>query len=315
MVVRKFNYYRFFIFIVILLSIIIGSIILIKNVKYKKTYDYKLSVVGYNESEIKIIKEKLDNIHIDDILTNKYNENLDDFLIEKYFMYKNLDDYLDYKSSHKNETYSNIVAIINTEANIDWMENEKETDTSKGNLMLVNRLYGLNSEYEVEDIVKVSSKYAYNGVKISSSIMDKITNMIDDAKEAGYTFVLSDGYRSYNEQKNLYDKYKNSHGIREADVSVARPGHSEYETGLSFNIVPYNKVYDNPKDSEEYKWLYNNAYRYGFIFRFTDDKKNLTLFDEFTWRLRYVGEEAASIIKSNNLCFEEYYAYYVMGEN
>ena len=64
MVVRKFNYYRFFIFIVILLSIIIGSIILIKNAKYKKTYDYKLSVVGYNESEIKIIKEKLDNIQI-----------------------------------------------------------------------------------------------------------------------------------------------------------------------------------------------------------------------------------------------------------
>ncbi len=315
MVVRKFNYYRFFVFIVILLAIIIGSIILIKNARYRKTYDYKLTQVGYNESEIKIIKEKLTDIYINDILKRDYDSNIVNFLEERYFMYSNLDDYLDYKKKNKNDTNSHIVAVINTEANVDWMETEKETDTSKGHLMLVNRLYGLSEDYEVEDIVKVSSKYAYNGVKISNSIIDNITNMIDDAKEEGYTFVLSDGYRSYKEQKKLYDNYKNTYGIREADVSVARPGHSEYETGLSFNIVPYNKVYTNPKESDEYKWLYNNAYRYGFIFRFTEDKKDLTLFDEFTWRLRYVGEDAANVIKSNNLCFEEYYAYFVNRES
>ncbi len=315
MVVRKFNYYRFFIFIVVLLAIIIGSIILIKNAKYKKTYDYKLTQVGYNELEIKVIKEKLKDIYINDLLKRKYNENIVGFLEERYFIYSNLDDYLDYKKNNKNDTNSHIVAVINTEANVDWMEAEKETDTSKGHLMLVNRLYGLSEDYEVEDIVKVSSKYAYNGVKISNGIMDNITNMIDDAKEEGYTFVLSDGYRSYKEQKSLYDKYKNTYGIREADVSVARPGHSEYETGLSFNIVPYNKVYTNPKESDEYKWLYNNAYRYGFIFRFTEDKKDLTLFDEFTWRLRYVGVDAANVMKSNDLCFEEYYAYFVSRES
>ena len=52
MVVRKFNYYRFFIFIVILISLIVGSIILINRHNYKKTYDYKLSVIGYSEEEI-----------------------------------------------------------------------------------------------------------------------------------------------------------------------------------------------------------------------------------------------------------------------
>ncbi len=314
-VVRKFNYYRLFVVVFVLVAIVVGTIILVSKAKYKKTYDYKLSVVGYNESEIKTIKDRLNDKTINKLLNSTYNENIVSFIKEKYFIASNLDKYLEYKKEYKYSSYEEIVAVINTEANVDWMEEEKETDTSKGSLMLVNRLYGLNSEYEVEDIVKVPSQYAYNGIKISESIMDNITMMIDEAKEEGYTFVLSDGYRSYKEQKSIYDKYKNSYGIKEADQNVARPGHSEYETGLSFNIVPYNKSYKNPKESEEYKWLSDNAYRYGFIFRFPEDKTKLTGFDAYTWRLRYVGEDAANIIKSEGICFEEYYAYFVSGGN
>ena len=314
MVVRKFNYYRFFVFIVILIAIIVGSIILINKHNYKKTYDYKLSVIGYNKEEINIIKNKLNDKIIDDLLTKKYNLNTVNFIGERYFLYKNLDKYLEYKSVNKSKDNKEIVSIINAEANIDWYDNMKETDVSKGNLMLVNRIYGLPSEYEVNDIVKVPIKYAYNGVKISESILNNIIMLIDSAKEEGYTFVLSDGYRSYKDQEKLYNKYVDSYGIREADKIVARPRHSEYETGISFNIVPYNKVYDNPKESDEYKWLYNNAYKYGFIFRLPDDKVNLTGFEASTWRLRYVGEDVAKIIKNENICFEEYYAYYVNEE-
>lgn len=314
MVVRKFNYFRFFTFIAILITIIILFIFLIKKINYKKTYDYKLSSIGYSKEEISVIKSKLKNDYIDKLLKKKYDENIANLIDEKYFIYKNLDEYLEYKKLNKKVSNKEIVSLINTEANIDWIDNEKETDISKGYLMLVNRLYGLNSEYKVDDIIDVPSKYAYNGVKISNSIIDNITNMIDAAREEGYVFVLSDGYRSYAEQKKLYDKYKNIYGLREADQLVARPGHSEYETGLSFNIVPYNKVYDKPKESKEYEWLYNNAYKYGFIFRYKEDKTKLTLFDEFVWRLRYVGTDAANIINSENICFEEYYAYFVSGE-
>ena len=58
MVVRKFNYYRFTIFLVILIGIIFGVVKLVSNYKYKQTYEYKLGVVGYKEDEIKGIKDK-----------------------------------------------------------------------------------------------------------------------------------------------------------------------------------------------------------------------------------------------------------------
>ena len=315
MVVRKFNYYRFATFLVIVIGIISGIIFgvvkLVNNYKYKQSYDYKLSLVGYKEDEVKTIKDKLNNEEIDNLMELKYDKNIVKFMNEKYFIYKNLSKYLEYKKDNKLESYTNIVTIINTEANIDWFDNTKETDISKKELMLVNRLYGLSKDYEPDDIIDVPSQYAYTGVKISNSIMDNIVALIDAASDEGYTFVLADGYRSYSEQESIFERYKNAYGYSEADRIAARAGHSEYQTGISFIIVPLYKEYDKPKESLEYKWLSDNAYRYGFIFRFPEDKTDITGFEASTWRLRYVGSEAANIIKSENICFEEYYAYFV----
>lgn len=315
MVVRKFNYYRFATFLVIVIGIISGIIFgvvkLVNNYKYKQSYDYKLSLVGYKEDEVKTIKDKLNNGEIDNLMELKYDKNIVKFMNEKYFIYKNLSKYLEYKKDNKLESYTNIVTIINTEANIDWFDNTKETDISKKELMLVNRLYGLSKDYEPDDIIDVPSQYAYTGVKISNSIMDNIVALIDAASDEGYTFVLADGYRSYSEQESIFERYKNAYGYSEADRIAARAGHSEYQTGISFTIVPLYKEYDKPKESLEYKWLSDNAYRYGFIFRFPENKTDITGFEASTWRLRYVGSEAANIIKSENICFEEYYAYFV----
>ena len=311
MVVRKFNYYRFFVFIVILVSIIVFSIKMISDYNYKKTDEYKLLNVGYNEEEIKVIKDKLSDDKIESLLKVKYNKNIVLFIKEKYFIYKNLSKYLDYKSKNKDDTFTHIVAIVNTEADVEWLDNEKETDTSKNELMLVNRLYVLSKDYEPDDIIDVPVSISYSGVKISKSILSNIEELISAAKDEGYIFVLSDGYRSYADQEKMFNNYKNSYGYEEADKNVARPGHSEYQTGISFQIVPYNKVFDKPRESKEYLWLKDNAYKYGFIFRYPEDKKDITLFDSYTWRLRFVGTTAASIIESEKISFEEYYAYFV----
>ncbi len=294
MVVKKFNYVKFSIFIVIVITIItlitIGIVSLVKHVKYTKTNEYKLLQIGYSLDETEVIEKKLNSSQIDKLLNSEYDGELINYINEKYFIYSNYDKYLEYKKKNKSYDYSKVISIINTEANVDWLDNEKETDTSKNELMLVNRIYGLNKEYVPDDIASVPTQYAYSGKKLRQVVIDAIIMLCDDAKENGFTFVVSDAYRTYKEQEKLYNSYAKSNGKSEADKIVARPGHSEYETGLSFNLVPYNKYYKTPKLSEEYLWLKDNAYKYGFIFRFEADKSELTGFKEDVWKLRYVGE-------------------------
>ncbi len=312
MVVKKFNYYRFTMFILVLGLIVFGIVKYTNKKKYEETNEFKLLSIGYVQPEIDVLQDKLSSEEMEIILRMDYNEYIDDFLKQKYFIFDNLEKYLAYKKANKKEDYSKIVSIINTEANIEWLENERETDVDKEELMIVNRIYSLG-EYEPADLVDIPSKFAYNGVKLSASIVGPLEDLINDGKKAGYTYVVSSGYRSYASQEKIYKNYENLHGMREADEVVARPGHSEYQTGLTLDFDIYSKVEGNKLESDAYKWLVDNAKNYGFILRHTKDKEDLTLYKASSWKFRYVGEEAAKKMAKENLCFEEYYAYYVRG--
>lgn len=315
MVVRKFNYYRLFMVIVVFIAIVSGIVYYIKDKNYKETYEYKLLNIGYSLEEIDNLKNELKTNQIDKLLTMKYDENIISLINEKYFIFDYLNDYLLYKKENKKKTSSEVVKMVNTKSHLDWFDNQYETDISKNELMLVNRYYGLSEEYEPEDIVKVPIQYAYSGKKISESILDKIIELINAGKEAGYTFVVSDGYRSYKEQENIYNNYADSYGKSQTDEIAARPGHSEYQTGLSFDLKPYNQVIEDVSTNPEYLWLKENAYKYGFIFRFESEHESITQFPTSPWRLRYVGESASSLIYTEKISFEEYYAYFVENNN
>ena len=310
MVVKKFNYFRFFIFLVILVSIIIGIVYLVRTNNYKNSYEYKLLEKGYSEEEVNILLTKYED-RIDNILSLEYNEHIIPFMDEKYFIYSKMNEYLQYKEKNKKKEYNKIVQLVNVEMHIDWLDNQKETDTSKNELMLVNRIYGLSEDFVPSDLVDVPTQFAYSGKKLSESVLNKVIELINAAKEVNYTFVISDGYRSYAEQKDIYDAYSDYYGISETDTFVARPGHSEYQTGMTFDLKPYNKVIDDVSTNEEYLWLKDNAHKFGFIFRFDEEHEALTGFPSASWRLRYVGEDAATVIYNEGICFEEYYAYFV----
>ena len=310
MVVKKFNYFRFFIFLVILVSIIIGVVYLVKTNIYKNSYEYKLLEKGYSEEEVNTLVTKYED-RIDKLLTMEYNEHIIPFMEEKYFIYSKMDEYLQYKEKNKKKDYNKIVQLVNVEMHIDWLDNQKETDTSKNELMLVNRIYGLSEDYVPSDLVDVPTQFAYEDKKLSQSVLDIVIELINAGKEAGYTFVISDGYRSYDDQKEIYDSYADYYGISETDTFVARPGHSEYQTGMTFDLKPYNKIIDDVSTNEEYLWLKDNDHKFGFIFRFNEEHESLTGFPSANWRLRYVGEDAATVIYNEGICFEEYYAYFV----
>lgn len=124
-----------------------------------------------------------------------------------------------------------------------------------------------------------------------------------DAYELGLNLYISSGYRSYDYQAGLYQRYVDRSGKAEADRYSARPGHSEHQTGLAFDL---NTISDEFKDTDEGKWVSENCHKYGFIVRYPEDKESLTGYMYEPWHIRYLGTDTATAVYESGLCLEEY---------
>lgn len=116
------------------------------------------------------------------------------------------------------------------------------------------------------------------------------------AKAAGAPLMLSSGYRSYNYQVSLYGSYVSAHGQASADTFSARPGYSEHQTGLAFDVEPLDEKCDVDQcfaTTPAGEWIAAHAYEYGFIIRYPSDKVAITGYEYEPWHLRYVGKDLA----------------------
>lgn len=135
----------------------------------------------------------------------------------------------------------------------------------------------------------------------------QLMKLIKAMQQAG--FPISDhysGFRSYENQVKLYQDYVTKDGKAEADRYSARPGYSEHQTGLAFDIIGTNgDLVTEPKAAQ---WLLDHAADYGFVVRYLKGKEKETGYMAEEWHLRYVGKEAKEIAASG-LSLEEYYGF------
>ena len=80
---------------------------------------------------------------------------------------------------------------------------------------------------------------------------------------------------------------------------------------MAVDIQTYGSNAKTFEEFDEFKWLQDNAHKYGFILRYPKDKEYLTGYEYESWHYRYVGVEVATYIYENNITFDEYYAYFV----
>lgn len=287
-----------------LIVILIVVILLIKDYKYKQTYEYKLLNLNYSKEEIKILLNNLNKDKLDNLLTTEYNKDIVSILTEKYYLSKNLDRYLNYKEQNPNLSYTEVISLVNVNRDYNYYENTTETDISNYNEMFVNKYHLLNKDFKANDIVNVSSTYGYEGNSLNKEAYEAFKNLANDAKKEGHTIVILSSYRTYEYQEKLWNKDKD-------DDYVARPGASEHVTGLAMDVSDFNDKNDSFKDTESYTWMINNCYKYGFILRYPEGKENITGYSYEAWHYRYVGIDLATKIYNENITFDEYYAYYM----
>ncbi len=119
-----------------------------------------------------------------------------------------------------------------------------------------------------------------------------LERMFIGAKADELDLMLSSGYRSFQFQTSLYGSYVTNSSATEADKTSARPGYSEHQTGLAADIEPLSQKCDVDvcfATTPEGIWLAANAYKYGFILRYTKDKLPVTGYSYEPWHVRYVG--------------------------
>lgn len=299
--------------LVFLLIIIIGTN-LYKNHQYKQTNEYKLLESGYTNEEIKLLEDLLSEEEVTKLAEAKKDEFLIEVLQDPYFIKNYLDRYMSYHAENEGKSARDVVATVNTNTDYDYYTQDFDTNVEDDILMLVNKYYHLNEDYQPSDLVNINNKYYYGeGHQIRSVVYDAFIDMWNEANNDGIYLIINSSYRTYTEQLEVYDSYKDSRGTTYADSIAARPGYSEHQTGLSLDIFSKEHTTTaNFKDSPAHIWLCENAYKYGFIQRYNENTEKLTGFAEEAWHWRYVGVEVATYLHEHDITFDEYYAYFIL---
>ncbi|WP_373074834.1 LD-carboxypeptidase LdcB/DacB [Streptococcus infantis] len=186
----------------------------------------------------------------------------------------------------------------------------KSQEASQKKAEVVNKgdYYSVQGKYD--EIVIANKHYPlskdYNPGE-NPTAKAELLKLIAAMQEAG--FPISDhysGFRSYETQTQLYQEYVNQDGKAEADRYSARPGYSEHQTGLAFDLIGTDG--DLVTEEKAAQWLLDHAADYGFVVRYLKGKEKETGYMAEEWHLRYVGKEAKDIAASG-LSLEEYYGF------
>jgi D-alanyl-D-alanine carboxypeptidase len=151
-----------------------------------------------------------------------------------------------------------------------------------------------------------------NGQPVRKAVSDELAALFAAAKsEAGLDLTLQSGYRSYDTQVSVYDEDVAANGQAYADTDTARPGHSEHQTGLAVDISAASGRCSLDAcfgQTDEGRWLAANAWRFGFLLRYPQDKVAVTGFTYEPWHFRYVGVPLATELHETGVTtLEEYF--------
>lgn len=288
--------------------------------KRKSKYKYTIKVIDSKKPVIKFKKELVTEVGtkidlLKDVFVIDNSKEKIKPTIEGEYDFDKAGEYKLYyiaKDSSKNETKKEFILKV-TEKKIEKRvsttsksdsKNSSERKTSKGytitnrngvtyinGYLIVNKTYSLPSNY---------------GSGLTGETTRNFNLMKSAASKEGLNIYISSGFRSYNKQNTIYNNYVRQDGKAEADTYSARPGHSEHQSGLAFDV---NIINDSFANTPEARWLENNCYKYGFILRYPKGKTAETGYKYESWHFRYVGTDLAVKLYNNGnwITMENYF--------
>lgn len=266
----------------------------------------ELLKIGYTEKDINNINEKLSDDVIASLSKHELIKDISEYLKFDYFKSENLYRYIDYYYGD----YKEAVVHVNIGLDKEFFE-DANVIKEFNQTILANKYNKLDESFEPDNITQIKDSCSKGTDKkyLSKVAQVAFEEMCDAALKDDMHILANSAYRSYSDQQKTYDTYLKLYGQNYVDNYVAVPGFSEHQTGLALDVAA--RDYNTFRSSPEYKWMLENAYKYGFILRYPKEKENITGYKYEAWHFRYVGLDIAKYIYENNITYEEYYVMFL----
>jgi D-alanyl-D-alanine carboxypeptidase len=179
---------------------------------------------------------------------------------------------------------------------------------------IVNKNRPAGESYIPPDLVTPSvtlnPQKSHDENQVRKELDEPLQHLFSDADKGSIKLMLASGYRSYQLQNTYYSNYVRTSGEAEANRYSAKPGTSEHQTGLAFDVATVDRVHylDQAFGNDPAgRWIADNAHNYGFIIRYPKDKEAVTGYMYEPWHLRYVGIDLAKELYNKNQTMEEFF--------
>jgi D-alanyl-D-alanine carboxypeptidase len=168
--------------------------------------------------------------------------------------------------------------------------------------LLVNPYFRLHDDFEPYELSFITEG---SPGRVTPETLRALTAFRAAAAAAGYNLWVASPYRDIALQRR---NFENAGGV---DGAIARPGHSEHHTGraVDFGGTPPANLLDGRGPTPTGRWAAENAHRFGFILRYTEENRHITSFMSEPWHFTYVGLEIATAMHEGDYgSLEEYVA-------
>lgn len=254
-------------------------------------YERLIELKGYSKEELMKVYDKLPIYEITPLLVFDKIENIDNYINDCLSHTENTKDSIILSNDYLN-AYTNEITIDNPDS-----------------IEVFISLKAPLGDYVPEKLVEIPSQLASPDLYLESRALEAFQNLCDAISREELGIYAVSAYRSYEDQETVYNSYSSD---KEADQNTIRPGYLDNQSGLSVMVVSIeNESLSGFKDTEAYIWLKDNAHKYGFIFRYPENKQSITGQEGMPYYLRYVGEDLAKKIYESGLTFDEYYMFYM----
>lgn len=180
-----------------------------------------------------------------------------------------------------------LAGIATHEAAARTHETVEEPTLIRG-VLIANKTYALPSSY---------------GDGLTAETLAAFDTMKAAAAAQGLNLYIASGFRSYATQNGLYNRYAANDGVAEADRYSARPGHSEHQTGLAFDLNTITEAFGSTPAGI---FVAEHGHEYGFIVRYPQGGEAITSYKWEPWHIRYLGVDTATKVYNSGLTLEEY---------